>query len=149
MPDACLLHDALAGRWSFRRHASSGEHMQGVAGFQPQARGLLRYHEEGRVFLPNGRELSFFRKYLYRIDGTVMTILFDGPSQGLFQRVVLARRDGVWTGRGHHPCGRDIYLTDYRIAAGALPSLGIRHRVTGPNKDYLLETLYRRDDGAG
>ena len=147
-----VLYDALAGRWRFQRHASTGERMQGRAEFVPLAPDSLRYHEEGRAILPNGQELTFFRNYLYRINAAVLTILFDGPSQGLFQQVELTDANGIWTGQGHHPCGRDIYRSDYRIAPGAEtgiePALEIRHRVTGPNKDYLLETLYRRDGGA-
>lgn len=139
------LHDALAGRWRFQRHASTGERMQGQATFLPQAPDELRYHEEGRAFLPNGQQLTFFRNYLYRIEGARMVILFDGPSQGLFQHVELCRADGVWTGQGHHPCGQDIYRSSYRITPNPAPLLEITHRVTGPNKDYLLETVYRRE----
>ncbi len=148
--DAAGLYDTLAGGWRFQRHASTGERMQGEALFQPLAPDSLRYREEGRAILPDGRELSFFRNYLYRIEGAVMTILFDGPTQGLFQRVTLSWADGAWVGQGHHPCGQDIYRSDYRIAPGSQPGsqpgLTIRHRVTGPKKDYLLDTAYRRDD---
>ncbi|RCW86742.1 DUF6314 family protein [Paracoccus lutimaris] len=133
---------ALTGRWRFQRHASTGERMQGTAEFRADSPDCLRYHEEGRAILPDGRELSFFRNYLYRIDGQGMTILFDGPSQGLFQRVDLVWANGAWTGQGHHPCGQDIYRSDYRILPGRPPALMIRHRVTGPKKDYLLETDY-------
>lgn len=140
-----MIAAMLAGDWHFRRHASTGERMQGRASFLPQAADHLRYHEEGRAILPDGRELSFFRNYLYQFEGAAMTILFDGPSQGLFQRVELSLGDWAWTGQGHHPCGQDIYRTDYRIGAGALE---ISHRVTGPKKDYLLETVYHRDGAA-
>lgn len=151
---AAELYDLLAGGWDFLRHASTGERMRGTAAFQPTSPQELRYREEGRATLTDGRELSFFRNYLYRIDpdqagGAVMTILFDGPAQGLFQRVPLVWAGGGWTagrwtGQGHHPCGQDIYRSDYRIAPGSQPMLDISHRVTGPKKDYLLETTYRR-----
>ena len=142
---AAVLVELLAGRWQFRRQASSGERMQGWAEFQPQGGGLLRYHEEGRVLLPGGRELSFFRDYLYEIAGEVMTIRFAGPAQGVFQRVALTRAGDAWSGQCHHPCGRDSYASRYRLAPGALE---IGHIVTGPNKDYRLETHYRREPGA-
>lgn len=143
------LYDLLAGNWDFQRHASTGERMQGAAAFLPTAPQELRYREEGRAILPGGRELSFFRNYLYRIDphqigGAVMTILFDGPTQGLFQRVPLDWVGDSWTGQGHHPCGQDIYRSDYRITPEPNPVLEISHRVSGPKKDYLLETTYRR-----
>ena len=140
--DAAGLYDTLAGGWRFQRHASTGERMQGAAEFRAQSPDCLHYHEEGRAILPDGRELSFFRNYLYRIDGQGMTILFDGPSQGLFQRVDLDWAQDAWTGQGHHPCGQDIYQSEYRILPGPPPGLVIRHRVTGPKKDYLLETDY-------
>ncbi len=138
------LHDLLAGHWRFRRHASTGERMQGEASFLPGPDGL-RYHEEGVAILPGGQRFSFFRNYVYRIEGAGMTILFDGPSHGVFQQVALTRDGGGWAGQGHHPCGQDIYRTAYRIAPGALE---ITHRVIGPNKDYVLETVYDRADVA-
>ena len=94
------LHDLLAGHWRFRRHASTGERMQGEASFLPGPDGL-RYHEEGVAILPGGQRFSFFRNYVYRIEGAGMTILFDGPSHGVFQQVALTRDGGARLNRAY------------------------------------------------
>ena len=61
----------------------------------------------------------------------------------LFHRITLGKGpDGAFTGEAEHPCGRDLYVTTYRFepAGGFM----VRHRVTGPHKDYVMETVYIR-----
>lgn len=133
------LHDILVGKWHFGRNASTSERFEGVARFTPRDDGALDYREDGRVTLRNGSGTTFFRCYVYRLEGAVMTVHFQ--DMRLFHQVTLTRVGDCWQGRGHHLCVADVYSSRYDIAPGRI---AITHDVAGPAKDYRLETEYRR-----
>jgi hypothetical protein len=133
---------ALAGTWRLERRISGGASMEGVAAFTAQPQGRLLYSEKVRVNLPDGQQLDGERRYLFEERATGLGVFFDVEAQRLFHIVELSvHADGLRGGATHY-CGADVYdsVYDFGVGGGFL----IRHVVTGPRKDYRIETLYRR-----
>jgi len=138
------LHSALEGTWTFDRNASSGESMAGSARFVARGETRLHYREQGILTLVDGTELKFERSYIYEFSDAAMSIYFDTPSPRLFQSVVLTPHGKVWAGSGSHLCGADRYASRFEFAPAWQDRFRIVHKVTGPRKDYVLETRYHR-----
>jgi hypothetical protein len=136
------LFGRLAGVWSIARTISPDGRLTGTATFAPLANGWLRYHETGTLELPTG-SFAAERGYLFAPAENGFAVYFDAEPLRLFHRIALAIEPcGTATGDAEHPCGRDLYATTYRF----LPKGGfkVRHRVTGPHKDYVMDTDYVR-----
>jgi hypothetical protein len=105
----------------------------GTATFTPNENGL-RYHEEGLLTLADGPPLRATRAYLWRPDGDAVAVLFaDGRP---FHRF-------TGTGQGtDHPCGADLYRVLYDFSPW--PAWSATWSVSGPAKDYVMRSLYRR-----
>ncbi|MFE0380129.1 DUF6314 family protein [Streptomyces inhibens] len=132
----------LAGRWSIERtvydlRAGSEGSFRGTAEFRPDAAGDALLHvEEGRLtwggtVYPAHRTL----RLRPRPDGTAEIDFADGRP---FHDLDL--RTGRWT--AVHPCSEDRY--EGTFTAVAADAWHLRWRVTGPVKDQLLCSVYRR-----
>lgn len=127
----------LLGAWAFQRTVDdrlAGQRIavDGVARFTASGPTTLDWHERGTMHLPSG----------------------DVP---VTQHRVLTREGAGWTvdfadGRGFHPwavgvellhdCAPDRYRG--RVDPAPLGSWTLRWEATGPAKDYIIDTVYRR-----
>jgi hypothetical protein len=136
----------LCGDWDVERRISDRRASQdgvfrGTARFRPAAGGReLEYTEDGELLFGSHRGPAR-RSLIYREreDGAADVRFADGRE---FYRLDL--RSGTW--QAEHPCRADRYqVTVTRLSPDSFTETW---QVTGPDKDYELETTYRRI-GAG
>jgi hypothetical protein len=134
------LRAFLAGRWRIvrgiedRRAAQTGR-LDGLGFWTPEGTGLL-YREDGVLRLGDfrGRAGRAYR-YEFPRPGRAEVRFPDGRG---FHPLDLST--GEW--RAGHRCGGDLYEGRFR-AEGPL-AWTVRWRVTGPRKDFVLVSRYRR-----
>ncbi|UWQ20187.1 DUF6314 family protein [Jannaschia sp. W003] len=132
---------ALLGAWSFARiirHADGTRaRAWGTATWAPEGP-VLRCTETGT--LEQGRaRLRAERVTLWRADGPRLHVAFsDGRPFHDFEPTPWAE--------ALHPCAPDTYRLGYDFRGRGFWSC--RWRVTGPRKDYVALTRYRRVAGA-
>ena len=136
------LFPRLAGRWRIAREIGRTASLQGEAVFAQGADGALRYRESGRLLLVSGNELEAERHYIFRAAPDGFAVFFAEPPHALFHEIALRVEEGTLTGEAAHDCQPDNYLSRYLFAPDG--SFTVRHRVTGPRKDYESVTVYRR-----
>ncbi len=140
MADAPASLGDFEGIWHLEREIDdrrAGEtlRLSGRAELVP-ARGGLDYVERGQLTLGDGQVVEAERRYHWRADGGGIAVEFaDGR---FFHAFALAGAAPL----AHHFCDPDSY--DVRYDFADWPAWRARWRVTGPRKDYLMETLYRR-----
>jgi hypothetical protein len=108
----------------------------GTAGFTRDTEGLI-LHEAGRLELTGQGGFQAERRYHWRQAGAMIAVLFaDGrdfhrfdPGQGLTT--------------ADHWCDPDTYRVRYDFTNW--PVWQAEWRVTGPRKDYVMHSVYRRD----
>lgn len=139
------LRAFLEGRWNLEREIDDkrlGQHgtLKGEAAFTPEGEGLL-YRERGLLSL-DGHEGEAYQ--IYRYD-------FPTPRHAVvcFQDGRLFHDLDLSGGRctAEHRCGDDLYQGRFLVAeASTGPSIWeSAWRVTGPRKNLLLTSRYRRD----
>jgi len=132
----------FAGRWQIDRvidDALTGQSItgQGVAHFIAEPTGHLVYEEALSLIYPDQpRPFEATRRYIWQGQGGVIEIRFEDGR--LLQRLSLS---GSNVGDVHH-CDPDRYDGRYEFADW--PQWRAIWRVTGPRKDYLMTTVYRR-----
>ena len=132
----------LAGSWSLTRSLSTGASMTGEAIFTPRNDGALAYRETGTLRLPGKQTFDAERRYIYRATQEGFSVFFAEPSEPLFHLILLHEVDGVLNGHAHHPCRDDTYLSTYEFHCDG--SFTLVHDVSGPAKEYLSRTVFRR-----
>ncbi len=137
------LFDHLIGRWTFARQISGQGSMSGTASFSLITPSRAEYRESGALKLNTGPTLQAEQQYLYERTATGFTIHFI-PSGKLFLDLSFEPEAEGWHAAAHHDCEPDIYHSEYRFEGDR--TLNIRHIVTGPRKDYIIQTTYRRDE---
>ncbi len=128
----------FAGSWALARVIE--DYRSGVQGeltgrveFTPDAEGLI-YLETGTLQMAGQAPLQAERRYLWRATETGITILFD---DGRFFHTL-----PLTGGSAGHWCDPDQYDVVYDFSTW--PDWTSRWRVTGPRKDYLMTSVYRR-----
>lgn len=143
MPACCGMTPALAdfaGDWLVSRRisdhlaAQSGS-FTGRAGFRPVG-GVLHYHETGMLTLGAQAPLRAERRYVWRQEaGRIVVEHSDGRA---FHAFAL---DGGQA-EAVHWCDPDHYRVHYDVSHW--PEWTAEWRVSGPRKDYVMHTVYRR-----
>ncbi|MFF7725420.1 DUF6314 family protein [Streptomyces sp. NPDC008001] len=138
VPDAAAY---LTGEWSIERAlfdlaAGRSGSFRGTAVFRAAGDGRLLHTEDGELHWggtvsPAGRTLAL----LPGADGTCEVTFADGRS---FHDLDL--RTGSWT--VSHPCAADSY--EGAFTAVSREEWRVHWRTTGPAKDHLQRTVYRR-----
>jgi hypothetical protein len=132
----------LAGHWMLDRRVDGRPLMAGQASFRPSDDGSLTYHEQGQVRLANGASFATERAYVFRRRPAGFAVFFMEHPPQLFHDVALTQAGDRLVGDARHLCKADLYLSRYEFCADG--SFATRHDVSGPRKDYVLETTYRR-----
>ncbi|WP_198083571.1 DUF6314 family protein [Variovorax sp. E3] len=139
---ADAVFDALAGAWTLARTIEGQASMTGIAVFTPGGQGVLKYREEGRIRLADGKEFDGHREYLFeRAPGGFVVHFAETPPR-LFHAIGIVRDGDALAGSATHLCTPDTYDSSYRFLADG--SFEIRHTVRGPRKDYLSATVFTR-----
>lgn len=140
---AIALDDYFLGRWRIERNFSQGEQFLGLANFEENSDGTVRYRENGTLILATGLSLSAFRTYRYRIRHAKLAILFDEDPPRIFQTIEITRKN-EWSTYSIHLCGDDEYKTRYRLLGDE--EFRVENVVTGPRKGYISLGKYKRNN---
>ena len=136
------IFNHLQGDWALHRVIKPGGVMQGRAVFNKAGENTYDYQERGQLIVDgNTPALESTRQYTYRlIDGDIQVYYADGPDKGdLFHALSFSGEDKA---NAEHLCVNDLYVSEYDFR---LPhNFQITHRVTGPKKDYVSVTDFKR-----
>lgn len=125
----------LTRRIEDRRAGLTGS-LEGEARWQADEAGL-RLTESGLLSYGNGAPMRAERCYLWRAEaGGIATYFEDGRP---FHWFSVEQTDAL------HDCPPDTYRVRYDFADW--PRWSAEWRVTGPRKDYLMQSHYSRDPG--
>ena len=137
--------DRLQGEWSFVREVPGKATMTGRARILPTGEGRARYDETARVLLPDGKTLTGSQSYRYRRlppPASGFDVLF-AENEELFERLDFhLSPDGSLRADAEHHCAPDHYVSHFTLDRE--DRLHVEHSVTGPHKDYMVRTTYRR-----
>ncbi|MBV0912916.1 DUF6314 family protein [Anianabacter salinae] len=131
--------DAFAGDWALSRRiedARAGETLTfaGTAQFVPDAAGFT-YIEDGLLQAPDRPAMRAQRRYLWRQGAAGIEVYF---ADGRFFHLIGAGPSPA----AEHDCAPDVYRVRYDFIGW--PDWRAEWRVTGPHKDYVLRSEYRR-----
>lgn len=150
IPTASEIFHALAGNWTLVRDLGAAGQFTGDVTFHaadPDQPNVLRYREEGFLTRPDGKRFDGYREYdfvLHEDLGAIELLFRDPLSFG--NRYVLLQfgeegEEGVCA-RDIHPCGEDFY--HHCMIWNGPDHFETKIKITGPKKDHLLHSIYRR-----
>lgn len=149
----------LVGTWDFRRvvddHRDGAEYVaHGQAVFTRDDEGRIRWAEHGILSRDSGstpvsRTLFLVREPPEADTTTGPDAVAVGEGPGRWRVTFEDGRDfHSWTGGAvEHLCGRDLYRGGVDVPPEPARSWELRWRVTGPDKDYTMQTRYSRAPG--
>jgi Family of unknown function (DUF6314) len=139
------IFDRLLGEWTFVREVPGKATMTGRARIVPTGQAQARYDETARVRLTDGSTLTGSQSYRYRrlpAPANGFDVLFADTGE-LFERLDFrSTADGGLHADAEHDCPPDRYVSNFTLDAE--DHLAVEHTVTGPNKNYVVRTAYRR-----
>ncbi|MGB6132562.1 MAG: DUF6314 family protein [Acidobacteriaceae bacterium] len=139
------IFDRLIGEWKFVREVPGKATMTGRARIVPTREGWARYEETARVRLADGTTMSGSQSYLYRRlppSANGFDVLFAENGE-LFERLEFREAsDRSFHAAAERLCNDDRYISKFSLDADDL--LAVEHTVTGPGKNYVVRTTYRR-----
>jgi len=139
-----ILH-RLQGEWTFVREVPGKATMTGRAHIVSTGAGRARYNETARVRLSDGSTLTGSQSYVYRqlpAPANGFDVLFAETGK-LFERLDFhTLPNGSLRADADHDCPPDRYVSQFTLDAA--DRLSVEHTVTGPNKNYVVRTNYRR-----
>jgi hypothetical protein len=136
----------LSGRWAFTRQISNGLTATGRAVFLPGETDVLSYREDGT--LSSGGQ--FTKQYRYSLSANgIVVVHADSQNEGAPFQTLQFRTASAGTGydmraEAANLCGEDNYDSAYRLTAD---HIWMRHIISGPKKDYQIETAFQRANG--
>lgn len=130
---------AFAGLWQAERtitdqHRGQVIRFEGTVDFHPGQGGLI-WDEDGALMLPGQEPIRATRRYLWRDAGDEIAVFFEDGRP--FHMITTVAKPAA-----HHDCPPDTYDVSYDFTLW--PVWTARWRVTGPRKDYVSDTTYRR-----
>ncbi|EJN08572.1 hypothetical protein PMI42_07181 [Bradyrhizobium sp. YR681] len=139
--DASDVTKKLIGSWSLSRVIENQATMQGLATFTPLDGERLAYREQGDLKLANGTTVQAEREYIFSSSAGGFKVFFREDPPRLFHEISLsASLGGELRGCARHLCKRDEYQSAYMFLPDG--TFAIRHVVSGPGKDYTMNTTY-------
>ena len=130
----------LPGSWTQTRSITPGGTYHGTALFTRIHDNTLQYREEGALTTDQGHTGEVFRSYLFKRIGDRIEVLFDEAEPRLFHELSI---DHQGRAEADHKCGDDFYKSVYQFMSR--DEFKITHTVTGPRKNYVMETKYVRN----
>ena len=114
--------------------------IEGKAIFCHQPDNCIYYQEEGTYFL-NDIQYSFYQqRYFIFKDNNLNIINFQ---QKLLHKVCLSDvKQPLYRFTNAHLCGEDSYFLDFYIRKKCI---NMNYKVLGPNKDYSIATVLRKN----
>lgn len=99
--------------------------------------GLL---EAGVMKLHSGHQVEANRSWVWQMKTPeVLEIFYDENPLRSYHYLKLRFENDVWIGEAIHHCSPDVYEGFYQFSDD---SFLIRQKVSGPKKDYTMETVY-------
>ena len=139
------IFDRLQGDWTFVREVPGQATITGRARIAPTGEGWARYDESARVRLTDGKTLAASQSYRYRrlpAPANGFDVLFAATGE-LFERLDFrSSADGSLSANAEHDCAPDRYVSKFTLDSG--DRLAVEHTVSGPNKNYVVRTAYRK-----
>jgi Family of unknown function (DUF6314) len=137
--------DRLQGEWTFVREVPGKATMTGRARIASTGEGRARYNETARVRLADGSTLTGSQSYVYRrlpAPANGFDVLFAETGE-LFERLDFrSAPDGSLRANAEHACPPDRYVSQFTLDTE--DRLSVEHTVTGPGKNYVVRTAYRK-----
>jgi hypothetical protein len=157
---AARVFAALAGDWRIDRRVDTiGRFVgsarivaatMGVGDGADDGDGVLLYHERGLLQPARGPAIEAHRAFEYRLQHDRIDVYF-GEARRAGQRYITLRFAGADGGGlaadDLHPCGEDLY--HHQFCWQHADAFSTRVRITGPHKDYLVESRYTRRRSTG
>ncbi|MGJ7507686.1 DUF6314 family protein [Variovorax sp. GT1P44] len=134
------VFDGLEGTWDLVRTIENQATMTGVAVFTPQPVAMLKYREECRVRLADGKAFDAHREYRFERSADGFSVYFGEEPLRLFHRIRIVPDAVALFGSAPHLCAPDTYDSSYRFLVDG--TFTIRHAVRGPRKDYVSDTVF-------
>ena len=154
----------MAGRWTFQRTVfqksantvlgaiAFDEHTQivGTADVNGLARNDLHYRERGHH--PSGIPFSKAYRFCLEADGNGLVDVYHADEAAVssrfhrlaFTQTTAPKQTKAVVAEAEHLCAADSYVSIYEVS---VDRMFIRHTVSGPRKDYRIETIYERATG--
>ena len=134
----------LQGKWHLSRQITGSHvaHATGTAIFEETAHpDELQYSEEVEITLDEGSKLNGYQHYIYRLEGENKLNVYFSDGLRLFHSIEGTDADNTPEHKASHYCQPDTYATSYFFGENTFQ---IKHKVDGPQKDYLSHTTYHR-----
>jgi len=151
----------LQGTWLFQRTLKSRNvdillgTVHGIAAFTSSfAKDTLLYKEEGEFTISIGEKFKAYREYFYiynqLTDKIQKNFSVNGNNTGLFYflsfQQPMTQKNLAAT--GEHLCRQDLYEAAYQFfkteGVEGFNKFTLAYRVKGPNKNYVMETIFER-----
>ena len=144
------IFSSLAGNWTLERDLGEVGRFVGDVSFhvaEPDKPNVLRYREEGFLTRPDGKRFDGYREYDFVLheDPAAIELLFRDPLSFGNRYVMLQFSEDAHEGlcaRDIHPCGEDFY--HHCMIWQDDDHFETKIKITGPKKDHLLHSIYRR-----
>lgn len=143
------LFKKLAGNWVLDRKISCGIQMIGTASFQPLAKPYACYHyqEKGTIKLPSNKSYTAYNAYGYSHTESQIMIHFWDTQRDQLGSVLHCLNfslgnHGLMASKHIYYCGSDCYELNYTFIGES--ELKIEYQVSGPKKNYLIDTSLSR-----
>ena len=135
------MFEGLLGEWSLERQIPGRGSMKGRARFTLLDAGSALYEESGELCLEGGQTLHSRQSYVYekRQDGFAVRF---ADTRELFHVMRFVASGDDLVAEARHLCVNDLYVSGYTVRADG--SFEVRHQVRGPQKNYVIRTLYQR-----
>jgi len=135
------VFEGLLGEWSLEREISGRGCMKGFARFTRLDGETALYEESGELCLEGGQTLHSRQSYVYEKRDDGFAVRF-ADTRELFHVMRFVTSGDDLVGEARHVCVNDLYLSGYMVRSDG--SFEVRHEVRGPQKDYVIRTVYRR-----
>ena len=135
------MFEGLLGEWSLEREIPGRGSMKGRARFTLLDAGSALYEESGELCLEGGQTLHSRQSYVYEKRQDGFAVRFADTRELFHVMRFVASGDGL-VAEARHLCVNDLYVSGYTVRADG--SFEVRHQVRGPQKDYVIRTLYQR-----
>jgi hypothetical protein len=136
------IFGTLHGSWSFVRSVSGQAEMTGRASVSALDLHTALYEERAEIHLVDGNRLHGERRYVYRASPTGFEVLFHDSGDLFHALHFVEQSDGSFSASARHQCAADLYLSTYRVGEDGF--FNVRHIVSGPRKEYTIQTDYSR-----